>query len=71
MATLFCCSSFGQSLIRCPRPPHSARTGGILCLASCSKCFRSSSVVSLWFLFINVVAIPVFPHRPVLPILCT
>ncbi|RID47934.1 hypothetical protein BRARA_I04491 [Brassica rapa] len=49
----------------------SARTGRILCLASCNKCSKSSSVVSLWFLFINIVATPVFPRRPVRPILCT
>ena len=40
------------------------------CLASLSRCFRSSRTVSDWFLLMKVVAMPVLPQRPVRPILC-
>ena len=48
-----------------------ARTGGMRCLASRSKCFRSSRIVSSQFLLMKVVATPVLPQRPVRPMRCT
>lgn len=47
---------------------NSARNGGTFCLASISKCFKSNSTDSSFALLMNVVAIPVFPDRPVRPI---
>ena len=41
------------------------------CLASNNKYLRSRSVCSDVFMLTNVVAIPVLPDRPVLPISCT
>ena len=37
---------------------------------SINRCFKSSKMVSDWFLLMNVVARPVFPQRPVRPALC-
>lgn len=39
-------------------------TGGMRCLASLSRCFKSSRMCSLWFLLMKVVAMPVLPLRP-------
>ena len=39
-------------------------TGGMRCLASRSRCFRSSRMCSLWFLLMKEVAMPVLPLRP-------
>jgi hypothetical protein len=48
-----------------------ARKSGTFCLASISRCFRSSSTDSSFALLMNVVAIPDLPERPVRPIRCT
>jgi len=50
---------------------RAARNGGTFCLASISRCFKSSSTDSSLALLIKVVAIPVLPERPVRPIRCT
>jgi hypothetical protein len=50
---------------------RAARNGGTFCLASISRCFKSSSTDSSLALFIKVVAIPVLPERPVRPMRCT
>jgi hypothetical protein len=45
--------------------------GTHFCLASINRYFRSNNVCSDVFRLINVVANPVFPDLPVLPISCT
>lgn len=50
---------------------RAARNGGTFCLASISRCFKSSSTDSSLALLIKVVAIPVLPERPVRPMRCT
>lgn len=50
---------------------NSAKNNGTFCLASISRCFKSNSTDSSLALLMKVVAIPVLPERPVLPILCT
>ena len=71
-------SSFGHSVILCPKPPQNAhpftpfiftksssgscrasKTGGTRCLASMSRCFRSSKELSSTSLLIKVVATPI------------
>ncbi|CAD6226464.1 GSCOCG00005837001-RA-CDS, partial [Cotesia congregata] len=49
----------------------SKRNAGTFCFASINKCLRSNNTDSSLDLLINVVAIPLLPERPVLPILCT
>lgn len=82
-----CCSSFGHSLMRWPRPPQNvhppdnpyfsdgssiaARNGGTRCLASRNSNFKSRRICSEQCWLINVVAMPVFPLRPVRPMRCT
>ena len=48
-----------------------SRNGGIFCFASRSRCFKSRRISSDDNRLMNVVAIPVLPLRPVLPILWT
>lgn len=50
---------------------NSAKNNGTFCRASINKCFKSNSTDSSLALFMKVVAIPVLPERPVLPILWT
>ena len=47
---------------------HDLSVDTYFCAASISKYFKSSSVCSGVFILTNVVAMPVFPLRPVRPI---